>query len=72
MHFETYSFRNALAILQYRSEWHDLRNVVRGITREMIIDRQEAIAARRQRPKGAQMAVNALFKEKAFTVTMAE
>ena len=63
MDFETYSFRNALAILQHRSEWNDLSNVVWGITRDMIVNRQEAIAAKRKRPKGAQMAMNALFKQ---------
>ena len=64
MDFEVHNFRNALAILQYRSEWHDLCNVVQGISREMIIDKQEAIvAATGKRPKGAQTAMNALFKK---------
>ncbi|MYC31546.1 MAG: hypothetical protein F4X64_00015 [Chloroflexi bacterium] len=64
MDFETFNFRNALAILQYRPEWGDLRSVIGTMTREMIIDKQEEIAARRQRPKGAQVATNALFREK--------
>ncbi len=63
MHFDIFNFRNALAILQHRSEWDDLCNVIRGVTREMVIDRQEAIAAKGKRPKGAQTAMNALFKE---------
>ena len=63
MDFETFNFRNALAILQHRSEWEDLCSVIQSITREMVINQQEAIASKRKRPKGAQMAMNALFKQ---------
>ncbi len=64
MDFETYNFRNAIAILQYRPEGDDLCDVVRNITRDKIIEAQEAIAANRKRPKGAQTAINQVFRER--------
>ena len=64
MHFEIYNFRNALAILDPRSEWADLRSAIYGISRQDVIDTQEEIASRKRRPRGAQQAFNAIFKNR--------
>ena len=65
MYFETYNFRNALAILDSRPEWEDLKSVLEGIRRQDIIDTQRKLAATgRRAPAGAQRAINSIFKER--------
>ena len=65
MHFETYNFRNALAILKQRPEWDELIDVIRGVARDDIIAAQkEFMVPGKRTPAGAQRAVNAVFKEK--------
>lgn len=65
MDFETFNFRNAIAIVNQRAEWNQLCNVIDSVTFDEIIAKQSAIASRRKEPpKGAQMAMNALFRDK--------
>lgn len=65
MDFETFNFRNALAILSQRPEWDELTDVIRSITRDDVIAAQERLAAgRKSAPAGAQQAVNRLFEDR--------
>lgn len=65
MDFETFNFRNALAILSQRPEWDELRDVIRGITRTDVIKAQEHLSAvRKSAPAGAQQAVNLIFERR--------
>lgn len=64
MDFEVYSFRNASAILESRPEWSDLRTAITGISRQDVIATQEQIATRKKRPRGAQQAMNSIFKSR--------
>ena len=64
MEFETFNFRNALAILDQRPEWAELRKVIGAISRTDIIDSQQKLAASLPNaPAGAQQAVNRVFEE---------
>ena len=65
MDFETFNFRNALAILSQRPEWDELTDVIRSVMRADVIEAQERlVAVRRNAPAGAQQAVNLLFEER--------
>ena len=65
MNFEIYNFRNALAILESRPEWGELKGVIGNITRQDIIDTQTRLAQnQRSAPAGAQQAMNAIFKDR--------
>lgn len=65
MYFETYNFRNALAILKQRPEWDELIDVIRGVARDDIIAAQkEFMAPGKRTPAGAQRAVNTVFRER--------
>ena len=65
MYFEIYNFRNALAILNSRTEWRELNDVLLSISRQDIIAAQVELTARSNRsPAGAQRAINSIFKER--------
>ena len=65
MDFKTYNFRNAIAILNQRPEWNQLCDVIRSIKVEEIVDKQKDLIQRRNEPpKGAQTAMNEIFKDR--------
>ena len=64
MNYAVYDFRNALALLNMRPEWTELKQTISGISREDILEAQAAISSRRTAPAGAQQSLNVIFKEK--------
>jgi hypothetical protein len=64
MDYELHNFRHALEILSPNPAWHQLDDVIRGIGREDIIQRQLDISGVGRVPKGGQTAVNALFDDR--------
>jgi hypothetical protein len=64
MNYVLYNFRHAIEILTPKRPWHDLDEVIRGIRREDILQRQAEIGSLGRVPKGGQRAINALFDER--------
>ena len=65
MYFDTYNFRNALAILAPRPEWAELQGVISKISREDVIEAQTSLArGGGSAPAGAQRAINNIFRER--------
>jgi hypothetical protein len=62
---DIFSFRHAVEILEHRTEWHEIRAAVVGISRDDILREHETIKARRKKPPaGGQTAINSVFKKR--------